>query len=60
MKKYRVLLRETLVHTMIVDAENVDDAYTLANELIETADPDSYETDSEGVFEAEVLGEVTE
>ena len=60
MKKYSVLLRETLVHTIIVEAENVDDAYKTANELIETADPDTYETESEGIFETEVPGEVSE
>ena len=58
MKKYSVLLRETIVHTITVEAENEDDAYKLANELIENADPGSYETKSEGIFETEVLGEL--
>lgn len=58
MPKYSVLLRETLAHTIVVEANNQDEAMTTAYQLIATADPDTYSTLSEGVYETELIGEV--
>ena len=54
MPKYEVEILETLIHTVIVEADNQDEAYRLGNELVELGDPDSYVSISDGCYETNV------
>jgi hypothetical protein len=54
MPKYEVEILETLIHTVIVEADNQDEAYRLGNEIVETADPDTYTTISDGCSDTNV------
>jgi hypothetical protein len=54
MPKYEVEILETLIHTVIVEADNQDEAYRLGNELVELADPDTYTSISDGCYETNV------
>ena len=55
MPKYRVEIKELLIHTLEIEADDQDTAYRVANELVETADPDTYKTESDGCYETEVF-----
>lgn len=54
MPKYEVEILETLIHTVIVEADNQDEAYRLGNEIVETADTDTYTTISDGCSDTNV------
>jgi hypothetical protein len=48
--KYKAEVKELLIHTIELEADDWDSAYRLANETI-TTDPDSYHTESDGCYE---------
>jgi DNA-binding IclR family transcriptional regulator len=54
MPKYEVEILETLIHTVVLEANDQDEAYRLGNEIVENADPDSYTTVSDGCYETNV------
>lgn len=55
MPKYHVEVKELLIHTIELEADNQDNAYRLANEIIESGNPDSYHTESDGCFDTNVI-----
>lgn len=48
MKEYEVKLYETVIHTTVVEAENEDEAYAKAYEVIANGPQDGYDTEAEG------------
>ena len=54
MPKYKAFLTETLTHTIEFEADNFDTACSLAYELVENGEPNSYTTDSEGLSDLDI------
>ena len=54
MPRFSARVLETMVHTVEFEAKDFDTACELAYDLVENGDPDSYTTESDGLFDAEV------
>ena len=48
MAKYEVRIKETLEHTLVLDASSLKEAKEKAYELVMNGGPDSYDTESLG------------
>ena len=53
MPKYKVEIKELLIHTGELEADDYDSAFRLANELIES-DSEMWHTESDGCFDTDV------
>jgi len=47
-KEWEVKIYETVVHSTVVEADNEDEAYQKAYEVIANGSSDSYDTEAEG------------